>query len=184
MTKPSQSHSRPASPLGDTAFSASPERAQAYLASHGVLILDDNRPHLEAVASVCAEVLDIPASQIVLIHASPGLPLSTIISETEAALRKHIELTGASFGSIITDYNLSGGMTSLEVWRAIDASFKAPKGHEYWQRTGRVLMSASPRDSDIIAAEQCHLIDRYISKPFKLSTLEDAVVASVLKRLS
>jgi hypothetical protein len=184
MTTPLQSHSRPVPPLGDTAFSASPERAQAYLASHGVLILDDNSPHLEAVASVCIEVLDIPASQIVLIHASSGLLLSTIISETEAALRKQIELTGASFGSIITDYNLSGGMTSLEVWRAIDASFKATEGHEYWQRTGRVLMSASPRESEIIEAQHCHLIDRYISKPFNLSTFEDAVVASVLKRLS
>ena len=182
MTTPSQSHPRPAHPLSDAAFSASAERALAYLAHHGVLILDDNRPHLEAVASVCAEVLEIPKKQIVLIHASPGLSLATIIRETDTALKKHIEATGTSFGSIITDYNLGGGMTSLEIWRAIDASFQAHRAH--WQRTGRVMISASPREADIVAAEKSNLIDHYISKPFKLSALEDALVSSVLKRIS
>jgi hypothetical protein len=184
MTTPSHFNPRSANSLSDVAFVGSVERAHAYLSLHGVLILDDNWPHLEAVASVCAEVLEIPEKLITLIHASAARPLPTIIRETETALRNQIEQTGASFGSIITDYNLGGGMTSLEVWQAIDASFKTPESRSSWQRTGRVLMSASPRGATIIAAEESNLIDRYISKPFKLSSLEDAVVASVLKRIS
>ena len=181
---PPLAHAHAPDPFGDAAFGPSPERAQAYIARHGVLILDDNLSQLQAVASVCTDFLEIPADQVVLLHARPGLPLASIINETEAALRRHMQLTGSSFAGVITDYNLSGGMTSLEVWRAIDASLKAPDEHAYWRRTGRVLMSASPREPDIVAAEESHLIDRYIAKPFKLSTLQDALVASVARRLS
>ncbi len=182
MSPPAHAHAP--DPFGDAAFRPSPERAQAYIAQHGVLILDDNLSQLEAVASVCTDFLEIPAHQVVLVHARPGLPLASIINETEAALRRHMQLTGASFAGVITDYNLSGGMTSLEVWRAIDASFKAPDAHECWRRTGRVLMSASPREPAIVAAEESNLIDRYIAKPFQLSTFQDALVASVARRLS
>jgi len=169
--------------LSGASLRASPERARALLVQHGVLILDDDRQNLESVASVCTDFLDIPPRRVVLIHARTGMSLGQIIEETDRAIREVIKTTGASFGGLITDYNLSPSFTSLSVWRAIDSMLNQSPCKEPWMRTGRVLMTGACDETDILSAKSEHLIDLHIHKPFKLTTLEEALLASILKRL-
>lgn len=169
--------------LAGASFFPSPERARALLVERGVLVLDDDRSNLEAVASVCTDYLTIPEQRVALLHVRPGTSLSQIREETEALLRQAITSTGTCFGSLITDYRLSPTMTSLEVWRAVETTFSETPYHEPWRRTGRVLMTASTDEAPINKAERDHLIDALIHKPFKISHLETALITSILGRM-
>lgn len=170
-------------PLSGASFSASHERALALLTERGVLIVDDDRSNLEAVASVCTDYLSIPKDRVALLHVRQGVSLTHIREAAEGILRQTISSTGACFGSLITDYNLSPTITSLEVWRAMDDTFTEYPYQEPWRRTARVLMTAAADEAPIIRAETERLIDTHIHKPFKITQLESALIASILGRM-
>lgn len=169
--------------LNGVSFSASPERALALLVERGILILDDDRNNLEAVASVCTDFFDIPKARVACVHARQGMSLRDIIGEAEGHFRHAINSSGASFGGLITDFHLSPTITSLEVWSAVDALFASTSYQEPWRRTARVLMTATVDETAITKAESAGLIDSHIHKPFKLSDLESALVTSIFRRL-
>jgi CheY-like chemotaxis protein len=148
-----------------------------------VLILDDDRSNLEAVASVCTDYLNIPQQRVALLHVRAGTSLAHIKEQTEGLLKTAIASTGACFGSLITDYNLSPTMTSLEIWRAVEADLSEAPYNEPWARTARVLMTASTDEAPIIKAETDRIIDTHILKPFKISLLERALITSILARM-
>ncbi len=170
-------------PLPGASFAASPDRALALLTERGVLIVDDDRSNLEAVASVCTEYLSIPKHRVALLHVRQGVSLTHIREEAEGILRQTISSTGACFGSLITDYNLSPSITSLEVWRSMDATFTDAPYLEPWRRTARVLMTAATDEAPIHRAKTDRLIDTYIHKPFKITQLENAFITSILGRI-
>jgi hypothetical protein len=161
----------------------SPDRARAILIERGVLILDDDRSNLDAVASVCMDYLNIPQQRVALLHVRPGMSLAQIKQQTEGLLKTAIASTGACFGSLITDYNLSPTITSLEIWRAVESALSEAPYHEPWTRTARVLMTGATDESPIIKAETDRIIDTHILKPFKISHLESALITSILGRL-
>lgn len=176
--QPSENYS-----FGGASFSASPERALALLVERGILILDDDRHNLEAVASVCTDFFDIPKARVACVHARPGMSLREIIGETEGHFRHAITSSGTSFGGLITDFHLSPTITSLEVWSAVDASFASTSYQGLWRQTARVLMTASVDETAITQAESAGLIDSHIRKPFTLSDLQRALVDSIFRRL-
>lgn len=169
--------------LAEASFSTSPDRALALLIERGALILDDDLQNLKAVASVCTDFLGIPETRVACVHARQGMSLHEIIEQTENHLRSNISSTGTSFAGIITDFKLSPSINSLEVWRAVDASFSNTSYQTPWRQTGRVLMTATLGEIAIKEAQTTGLIDSLIHKPFSLSQLENALITSIQARI-
>jgi hypothetical protein len=184
MSQLSDRHSQFSAPsLTDASITNPQERAMAHLAHRGVLIVDDTPSQLQALHDVCADFLEIPVHNIRVIHVPRNQSLHDIATTLEAALRNHLQTTGAPFASIITDYNFSSEINSIDVWKNVEARFKDEHTHQSWLATGRVLVTANDRDSLIRGAEQSGLIDAYLHKPLQLAALSAALCTSVLKRL-
>jgi CheY-like chemotaxis protein len=111
------------------------------------------------------------------------MSLRDIVEEVKAQLQGSVTSQGACFGSLLTDFKLSSSITSLEVWRSVDEAFTDTIYQAPWQRTARVLMTATIDEPAITNAQTTGLIDSYIHKPFKLSDLRNAVVTSILGRM-
>jgi len=153
------------------------------LIERGVLIVEDDRSNLEAVASICTDYWNIPEQRVALLHVPPGASFAHIREEAEGILKHTMTSTGACFAGVITDYNLSPSMTSLDVWRAMDVTFTHTPYDAAWRRTARVLMTAAAEEAHILSATTERVIDSHIHKPFRITQLEAALISSILGRL-
>lgn len=168
--------------LGDVTFPDPTQRAMFQLVHRGVLIVDDEPSQLRALHDVCTNLLEIPERNIQLIHVNRLDSMLDIAATLERALREHFHTTGHPFASIITDYNFTTEVNSIDVWKAVEARLTEELLHHSWLATGRVLVTAHDRDRHIMDAQQSGLFDAYLHKPLKIAALSAALCDSVLKR--
>lgn len=184
MSQLNERHSQsPVPSLAEAGFSDPQERARAHLMHRGVLIVDDNSSQLRALFDVCTDYLEIPERNLRLIQIDRAHSRNHIATALEEALRDHLLTLGAPFASIITDYNFTSEINSIDVWKIVEARLTDERAHQSWLATGRVLVTANDRDSLITSAEHSGLIDAYLHKPLKLAALSAALCDAVLKRL-
>lgn len=170
--------------LNEATFANPRERAMFHLVHRGVLIVDDNASQLQALYDVCFDFLEIPERNIRTVHIDRTASIDDIATTLGQAFRDHLKALEAPFASIITDYNFTPDINSIDVWKIVEARLSEEPIKTSWLATGRVLVTADDRNSSIVDAERNGLIDAYLHKPLKLTSLSAALCESVLKRIS
>lgn len=156
-----------------------------YLAQNGVLVLEDDRAHLEAVTEALNISLKIPTDKIVPVYIQPTISLESLVQNIRGIISQTIRASGSSFGGIVSDFQISPFFSSLDVWRAIEESIIGSPDANEWLKTCRILMTASETNSpEINHATKAGIIDACIGKPFGLTTLRTALAEAIHRRVS
>lgn len=172
--------------LGELGQSSNPTRidvARARLSQHGILILDDDKSQLDTLRAICGKRWGISPDKALTVEVFASDTFPKLVDRIETLLRRQFEQTGNFIAGIITDYNITPSVTSLDIWKAVELSLIRSGHHEAWKATGRVLATGTRINPEISEAIDSNRIDFCVAKPFKISTLTDAVEASVAKRL-
>jgi hypothetical protein len=172
--------------LGDLSQSSDPTRidvARSRLSNHGILLLDDDKNQLDTLRKICAKRWGISPDKALTVEVYSSDTFPKLVDRIETILRRQFEQTGNFVAGIITDYNITPSVTSLDIWKAVELSLLRAGHQEAWRATGRVLATGARINPEISEAIDNSQIDFCVAKPFKISTLTDAVEASVAKRL-
>lgn len=156
-----------------------------YLAQNGVLVLEDDRAHLNVVADVFNSVFKVPRDNIVTFCVDSAASLEATIQNLSGIISGKIRTSGHSFAGILTDLQVSPFFSSLDLWRAIEAGMVDSPYAADWVKTSRILMTGAATNTlEIRHAQKAGIIDSCIEKPFGLSTLRTALTEAIQRRVS